>query len=66
MKFLMKRLKRVLKAPMQEGYKFSAEYRYLSGSKDLVQLEQRQRLIQIGQAPWQVRAKVNNNLKGWV
>ena len=51
---------------MKEGYKFSAEYQYLAGSKDLVQLEQRQRLIQTGQAPWQVRAKVNNNLKGWV
>lgn len=51
---------------MKEGYKFSAEYQYLAESKDLVQLEQRQRLIQIGQAPWQVRAKVNNNLKGWV
>ena len=40
------------------------ETEYLSKSESLEQLEFRQRQIQKGAAPWQVRA--NLNLKGWV
>ena len=42
----------------------SKEHNWLSSSKDLVQLEHRQRMIQTGKAPWQITA--NENLKGWV
>lgn len=37
---------------------------YLADSISLEDLERRQRLINRGEAPWQVRA--NQNLKGWV
>jgi hypothetical protein len=39
-------------------------YDYLSKSNDLVDLERRQRRIDLGQAPWQ--QSINNNLRGWV
>lgn len=42
----------------------SKEYKWLSSSKDLVQLEHRQRMIQTGKDTWQTTA--NENLKGWV
>lgn len=39
-------------------------YNYLADSISLEDLERRQRLINRGEAPWQIRA--NQNLKGWV
>lgn len=38
--------------------------RWLADSVSLSDLERRQRMIDKGQAPWQVQA--NNNLRGWV
>lgn len=37
---------------------------WLADSTDLVDLERRQRMIENGQAPWQLKA--NHNLKGWI
>jgi len=37
---------------------------WLADSVSLSDLERRQRMIDKGQAPWQVQA--NNNLRGWV
>lgn len=37
---------------------------YLADSVSLEDIERKQRLINRGEAPWQVRA--NQNLKGWV
>ena len=37
---------------------------YLADSLSLEDLERRQRLIDRGEAPWQIQA--NMNLKGWV
>jgi hypothetical protein len=37
---------------------------YLADSISLEDLERRQRLINRGEAPWQVSA--NHNLKGWI
>lgn len=37
---------------------------WLAESKDLVDLERRQRMIDKGQAPWQIQAK--QRMKGWV
>jgi hypothetical protein len=44
----------------------SQEYKYLAASKDLADVERRQRQMQRGEAPWQVKSKANENLKGWV
>jgi len=38
-------------------------YTWLSESSDIVELERRQRIIDRGDAPWQVAA--NYKLKGW-
>lgn len=37
---------------------------WLADSVSLSDLERRQRMIDKGQAPWQIQA--NNNLRGWV
>lgn len=37
---------------------------YLADSESLDEIERKQRLINRGEAPWQIRA--NQNLKGWV
>lgn len=42
----------------------SQEYKYLCEANDLADVERRQRQMQRGEAPFQVKA--NNNLKGWV
>ena len=36
---------------------------WLADSASLADLERRQRMIDKGQAPWQIQA--NNNLRGW-
>lgn len=57
---IAKLLKRMLK-PTTEQQKIEE---WLADSASLVDLERRQRMIEKGQAPWQVQA--NNNLRGWV
>lgn len=37
---------------------------WFANSVDLADLERRQRMVERGQAPWQIRAK--SNLQGWV
>lgn len=37
---------------------------WFANSVDLADLERRQRMVERGQAPWQIRAK--GNLQGWV
>jgi hypothetical protein len=37
---------------------------WFAASKDLADLERRQKMLERGQAPWQTRANVN--LRGWV
>lgn len=49
-----------------EEFEKARTYRWLSESSSLADLERRQRQIERGQAPWQVRARSNTNLTGWV
>ena len=39
-------------------------YDWLASSSSLEEIERRQRMLDRGEAPWQVRA--NQNLKGWI
>lgn len=52
-------LKRMLK-PSTEQQKIEE---WLADSASLIELEYRQRMIDRGQAPWQIQA--NNNLRVW-
>ena len=52
----------MLKKLFNPAHPKNNEYEYLAGSKDLSDLERRQRQIERGHAPWQP----NHNLKGWV
>lgn len=57
---IAKLLKRMLK-PTTEQQKIEE---WLADSASLADLERCQRMIDKGQAPWQIQA--NNNLRGWV
>lgn len=39
-------------------------YNWLASSDSLEEIERKQRMLNRGEAPWQVQA--NNNLKGWI
>jgi len=38
---------------------------WFANSVDLADLERRQRMVEHGQAPWQIRAKGNLQVQGW-
>ena len=60
---MLSKIKNIFSFFYSHDYK-KIENFYLSESESLEQLEFRQRQIQKGMAPWQVRA--NLNLQGWV
>lgn len=57
-------IEKLLKFLIQKPKEQEQIEKWLADSASLADLERRQKMIDKGQAPWQVQA--NNNLRGWV